>query len=278
MNAVVDVAGPDLPLLVLAVVAAGAFGAIIGSFLNVVIHRVPRGESVVSPPSACPGCGAAIRARDNVPVLSWLLLRGRCRDCGEPISPRYPLVELATALAFAGVVAAVLTTGPTPWVLPALLYLAAVSIALSLIDVDVRRLPDAIVLPSYPVMLVLLAIASAATGDWWALGRAAIGAVASFAFFYLLALLYKGGMGFGDVKLAGVLGTALAWYGWAHLVVGTFLGFLLGGVVGIALIALRLGNRKTMIPFGPYMIVGAWLAIGFGGGIADAYLRTAGLR
>lgn len=265
-------------LLVAAVVAAGVLGLLVGSFLNVVVHRVPRGESVVRPPSACPSCGHPVRPRDNVPVLSWLLLRGRCRDCGTAISARYPLVEAGTALAFAGVAAAVLLAGPTPWVVPALLYLAAASIALGLIDLDVRRLPDAIVLPSYPVLLVLLAVASAGSGDWQALLRAVLGAAAGFGFYLVLALAYPAGMGFGDVKLAGVLGMALAWYGWGELVVGVFLGFLLGGVVGILLVVARLGTRKTMIPFGPYMLVGAWLAVGAGDTLVDAYLRTAGLR
>jgi len=263
-----------LPLVVL----GGLVGLLIGSFLNVVVHRVPAGESVVHPPSACPRCGNRIRPRDNVPVLGWLLLRGRCRDCGEPISPRYPLVEAATALAFAGVAAAVLTAGPTPWVVPALLYLAAVSIALTLIDIDCKRLPDAIVLPSYPVLLVLLAVASGATGDWWSLLRAVAGAAAGFAFYFALAFAYPAGMGFGDVKLAGVLGMLLGWYGWAELVVGGFLGFLLGGVLGLALIALRLGTRTSTIPFGPYMILGTWLAIGWGKDLVDGYLRVAGLR
>ncbi|MGJ7442090.1 prepilin peptidase [Aquipuribacter sp. MA13-6] len=265
-------------LVVTVVVLAGVLGLLIGSFLNVVVHRVPRGESIVTPPSACPGCGARIRPWDNVPVLSWLVLRGRCRDCREPISPRYPLVEAGTGLAFAAVVLAVLTAGPTPWVIPALLYLAAVSIALSLIDIDCKRLPDAIVLPSYPVVLALLAVASWGEGDWWSLARAAIGALAGFAFFFLLAFVYPAGMGFGDVKLAGVLGAVMAWYGWGTLVVGTFLGFLLGGLVGIALIALRLGTRKTLIPFGPYMMLGAWLAVGFGEGLSDLYLTSTGLR
>jgi len=271
-----QVLGPGL--LAWAVVSAGVLGLLVGSFLNVVVHRVPRRQSVVRPPSACPGCGARVRSRDNVPVVSWLLLRARCRDCREPISRRYPLVEAATGLAFAGVVAAVLTAGPTPWLIPALLHLAAVSIALALIDIDVRRLPDAIVLPSYPVLLSLLALASAGSGDYDALLRAVIGAVAGFGFYFVLAFVYPAGMGFGDVKLAGVLGMVLAWYGWGELVVGLFLGFLLGGVVGIALILLRLGTRKTMIPFGPYMIVGVWLAIGVGDGLVDLYLRISGLR
>jgi leader peptidase (prepilin peptidase)/N-methyltransferase len=132
-------------------------GLVLGSFLNVVVHRVPRGESVVRPPSACPGCGKHIRPRDNVPVLGWLLLRGRCRDCGQQISARYPLVELGCAGLFA---ALALRFGFDP-VLPAYLYLAAVGLALALIDIDVRRLPDALTLPSYPVALVLLGLGAA---------------------------------------------------------------------------------------------------------------------
>jgi leader peptidase (prepilin peptidase)/N-methyltransferase len=261
----------------LLVALAGLLGVVIGSFLNVVIYRVPRGESVVHPPSACPRCGIRIRARDNVPVLGWLLLRGRCRDCGEPISVRYPVVEAATGVFFALVTWFALTDERTPAVLPALLYLAAVSVALSLIDVDVKRLPDAIVLPSYGVLLVLLGVASLVEGDWWPFVRALIGAGAGFGFYFLLAVIYPSGMGFGDVKLAGVLGMVLGWYGWAELVVGAFTGFLLGGVVGVLLIVLRLGTRKTMIPFGPYMMLGTWLAIVWGGDVADLYLSAVGL-
>ena len=140
----------------LVVAVATLVGLAIGSFLNVVIWRVPRGESVAHPPSACPRCGHAIRSRDNVPVLSWLLLRGRCRDCGNPISVRYPLVEAGTALLFAVTAWSV----GASWILPALLFLVAISVALALIDIDTKRLPDAIVLPSYPVALGLLALAS----------------------------------------------------------------------------------------------------------------------
>ena len=132
------------------------FGLAIGSFLNVVVWRVPRKESVVSPPSACPACGAGIRGYDNIPVGSWLVLRGRCRDCAEPISARYPLVEAGTGVTF-GLVAWMV--GPS-WGLPAFLYLAGISIALALIDLDTFRLPNAIVLPAYPVTAALLASAS----------------------------------------------------------------------------------------------------------------------
>ena len=256
---------------------AGFLGLLIGSFLNVVVHRVPRRESIVSPPSACPACGHQVRPRDNVPVLSWLLLRARCRDCGEPISVRYPAVELTTALAFAAVAALAWVDDRTVWVLPALLWLAAISIALALIDVDVRRLPDAIVLPSYVVLLVLLAVASAVEGEWWPLARAVLAGAAAFAFYFALVFAHPAGMGFGDVKLAGVLGLVLGWYGWSELVVGLFLGFLLGGLVGTALLALRLATRKTMIPFGPYMIAGAWLALLVGRPLADLYLGMTGL-
>ncbi len=242
-----------------------------------VVYRVPRGESIVSPPSACPGCGHTIRARDNIPVVSWLLLRGRCRDCGEAISPRYPAVELATALAFAAVTVLALRDDRTVWVLPALLYLAAISIALALIDVDVRRLPDAIVLPSYAVVIVLLAGASLVEGDWWPMLRAGIAGAAAFGFYFALIFAYPEGMGFGDVKLAGVLGLVLGWYGWSELVVGLFLGFLLGGLVGVTLLATGLATRKSMIPFGPYMIAGAWLAVLVGRPLADAYLGLTGI-
>lgn len=265
------------PVLLLAVLVAGVLGLLIGSFLNVVAHRVPAGESVVRPPSACPRCDTPIRPRDNVPVLSWVLLRRRCRDCAEPISARYPLVEAGTGVAFALVTWFVLAGEQTPAVLPALLYLAAITIALSLIDIDVKRLPDVIVLPSYLVLALLLAGAALVDGDWGPFLRAMAGAGIGFAFYFVLAFIYPAGMGFGDVKLAGVLGMALAWFGWAELLVGAFLGFLLGGVLGIVLILTRRGTRKTLIPFGPYMMAGTWLAVVLGSGIGAAYLDAFGL-
>jgi leader peptidase (prepilin peptidase) / N-methyltransferase len=138
----------------------------------------------------------------------------------------------------------------------------------------VRRLPDQIVLPSYPVALVLLTGASLLTGEWWSLGRGLIGLVALFAFYFLLALVYPAGMGFGDVKLAGVLGLYLAYLGWGELVTGAFLGFLFGGVVGGLLMVARRAGRKSKIPFGPFMLLGAFAAILVGGALADLYLDT----
>jgi leader peptidase (prepilin peptidase)/N-methyltransferase len=243
------------------------FGLSIGSFLNVVIWRGLRGESVVKPPSACPSCGAAIRPRDNVPMLSWLLLRGRCRNCQAPISPRYPLVELGTALVFA-VVAARFGWHPE---LPAYLYLAAVSIALAGIDIDVKRLPDALTLPSYAVGGVLLAVAS--LDDPHALLRAGLGAAAMFAVYFAICFAYPAGMGFGDVKLSGVLGLYTAWLGWDVWATGLLLGFFSGGLFGLVLIGLGRGGRKTAIPYGPFMLLGAFLAILVGHQLADGYLQ-----
>ncbi len=249
-------------------VLAALVGAAVGSFLNVVVHRVPAGVSVVRPASACPSCGAGIRSRDNVPVLGWLVLRGRCRDCSARISARYPLVEAGTAALFALVTG---LTGPS-WVLPAHLFLAAIAVALALIDVEHHRLPDAIVLPAYPVSAALLALASAATGDWGSLLRAAVAMAALYGLYFLLAVAKPGGMGFGDVKLAGVLGLHLGYASLSALAVGTFAAFLLGGVVGVALMATKRAGRKSHLPFGPFMLAGAGLGLWVGPAAVDAYL------
>jgi leader peptidase (prepilin peptidase) / N-methyltransferase len=253
----------------LLVLACALLGVLVGSFLNVVVWRVPRGESVAHPPSACPSCGHSIRPRDNVPVLSWLLLRGRCRDCGTRISARYPLVELATAVLF-GLTAWRLGL---VWELPAYLYLAAIAVALTLIDLDVRRLPNAIVLPSYVVGAALLLLPAVAAGEWDAYLRALLGALALFALYFALAFAYPAGMGFGDVKLAGVLGLYLGWLGWGELAVGAFLGFLLGGAWGVALLVARRASRKSAIPFGPFMLGGALVAVFVGGSVSQAYVN-----
>jgi leader peptidase (prepilin peptidase)/N-methyltransferase len=266
------------------VVVCAVVGLAIGSFLNVVVWRVPRGESVVSPPSACPACGTPISARDNVPVLGWLLLRGRARCCGAPISVRYPLVEGFTGLAFAGVA---WWLGPS-WALPAWLYLAAISIALTLIDIDHHRLPNAITYPSYVVGAVLLTLgslldgASPAGGGGSQLLRTAIGALALLAFYGLVwfaaAVIYsKPAFGLGDVKLAGILGGYLAWLGWGELIVGAFAGFVFGALGGILLILFGGGGLKSRIPFGPYMIAGAWAAALVGGTLSDWYLGVLGV-
>ena len=276
----------------LMLISVGILGAAIGSFLNVIVYRVPKGLSFVSPPSACPRCGQAIRAWDNIPVLSWLVLRGRCRDCKTSISPRYPLVELGTGLFFALVAwlaaagfatahagysvtgAAIISFAAS---LVAYLYLAAVSVVLSLIDLDTHTLPNTIVLPSYVVGVVLLTCSSAITADYGRLLSAGVGLAALWLLYFLMAVLYPGGMGFGDVKLAGVLGLFLGWLGWGPLVVGAFSAFLLGGLFALALLASRRVTRKGGIPFGPWMLAGAWVGIFAGDTIWHWYLALFGL-
>ena len=277
---------------VAALVLVGLLGLAVGSFLAVVVHRVPRGEPLGGLPGACPACGRRILARDAVPVLSWLLLRGRCRHCGAAIPRRYPAIELATAALFV-LVAAVIGGGVMggasgggagasggggglPWAVPAFLYLAAVSVALAVIDADTRTLPNRIVLPAYPVSLALLAAASAGSGDWGALVRALAGAAILFVFYLALALAYPSGMGFGDVKLAGVLGLFLGWLGWGPLVLGAVAAFVLGGVFSVVLLATGRVGRKSGIPFGPWMLAGAWVGALFGTVLWDRYLALVG--
>lgn len=254
---------------VLVAAFAGLLGLAIGSFLNVVAYRVPRGESVVSPPSACPRCGVEIRARHNVPVLGWLVLRGRCYDCAAPISARYPLVEAATGLLFA---LAGWRFADEPVLLAAYLLFAAVAIALALIDLDVRRLPNTIVLPAYPVLAVLLALAA----DPAALTRGALGAVVLFGFFFAVAFAAPGAMGFGDVKLAGVVGGMTAYLSWGAFLASAFGAFALGAVAGLMLMAGRRAGRKTAVPFGPFMLLGAWVSILGASGLGELYLERIG--
>jgi leader peptidase (prepilin peptidase) / N-methyltransferase len=262
-----------MSLLLLAVVV---FGLAIGSFLNVVIYRVPAGQSLVAPGSHCPHCGAAVRNRHNVPVLGWLVLRGRCADCACPISARYPLVELFTAAAFVAVTWRLAATDRLAG-LPVWLYFTAIAIALAAIDLDCHRLPNALVLPSYPVLTLLLAGTAVWQQDYSPLLRAAIGCVALFGGYFALALAYPKGMGFGDVKLAGLIGAMLGWLSYPALLVGAFAAFLLGGAAGIAVIASRRGTGKTPLPFGPFMLAGAAIALYLAQPLADGYLRLTGL-
>jgi leader peptidase (prepilin peptidase)/N-methyltransferase len=244
----------------------GLFGLAVGSFLNVVIYRVPRGESPIRPASYCPACGNEVRNRHNIPVFGWLLLHGRCADCAAPISARYPLIEAGTAALFVAVAARF----GLAWELPAYLYLAAVAVALAAIDIDVLRLPDVIVLPSYGIALVLFIPAMIAQQSWTAGLRGLIAAGALYALYFLLAVVHPG-MGFGDVKLSLLLGLYLGWLGWSSLAVGAFAGFLLGGIVGAALLLARRATRKTRIPYGPAMLAGAFVAVFAAAPIAHWY-------
>jgi leader peptidase (prepilin peptidase) / N-methyltransferase len=252
------------------IVLVGLLGLAVGSFLNVVIWRVPRGESIVRPGSHCPICDNEIGPRDNIPVLSWLLLKGRCRNCHSPISPRYPLVELGTCALF---VAFAFHFGLHA-VLPAYLYLAAVGISLAMIDLDLHRLPDALTLPSYPVGLALLGVAAIVDDDGHAYVRALMGLAALLAFYALVWFVHPAGMGFGDVKLSGVIGLYLGYLGWGSLAVGAFAAFAVGAVVSVGIVLFKAGGRKTKIPFGPFMLIGVLIGIYAGHPIAHAYTSS----
>jgi leader peptidase (prepilin peptidase) / N-methyltransferase len=250
-------------------VLASVLGMCIGSFVNVVAYRVPRGESLMRPPSACPDCRKLIRARHNVPVLGWLVLRGRCYDCGLPISARYPVVEAATGALFA---LAGWRFAAEPLLLAAYLSFAGIAVALALIDLDVHRLPNVIVLPAYPVLGVLLAIGLGGH----ALLRAGIGAAVLFGLFFVVAMVAPRGMGFGDVKLAGVIGGMTAAISWGAFLVGAFGAFFLGAVAGVLLMVSQRAGRKTAVPFGPFMLLAAWASILGASGIGQVYLDRLG--
>jgi leader peptidase (prepilin peptidase)/N-methyltransferase len=252
--------------------ACGMLGLLIGSFLNVVIWRVPRDESVVRPASHCPSCDAAIRPYDNVPVLSWLLLRARCRDCGAGISARYPAVELLTGAVFVALGWRVGADLGQYVALLGFLVLGAVGVAQAMIDIDVRRLPFRVTNVAWGAGLVALAGQSAVDAHWWPFLRALAGMAALYSFYDVLAFLQPKGMGLGDVHLAGPLGLFLGWLGWSSLAVGAFMGFLIGGLGGLALVVGRRAGMKSAIPFGPYMLAGAFVAILAGQALGGVYL------
>jgi len=256
-------------VLAAGVTLAVLMGLVFGSFANVVVHRVPLKQSVVRPASRCPSCGAALRARDNIPVLSWLLLRGRCRNCGARISPRYPAIETLTAVLFG--LAAWRIRPATDLV--AYLPLLWVLVVLSFIDLEHKLLPNRIVVPSFVAGVALLGIAAALGPGVGAWVRAFLGAGVAFGFFFVLALISPRGMGMGDVKLSAVLGLGLAYLGWGRLLVGFFISFLAGAVGGIGLIAARRAGMKSEVPFGPYLALGTIVSILFGGPIVHAWLR-----
>lgn len=254
--------------MILAAAAAGTLGLLIGSFLNVVVHRVPEGRSVAEGRSSCPACGAVIRPRDNVPVLSWVLLGGRCRDCRAPISVRYPLVELSCAVLFA---ALALRLGVDP-VLPALLALGAAGIALALIDLDVGRLPFVITIPMLAVVAALLVVDGLADG-WSPAGTAVLSMAVWLGIYGGLWFGTAGrGMGLGDVVLAPSLGLALGWLGWGPSLVGLLAGFCAGALVGLALLAVGRAKRRTALPFGPFMLTGAAVGVFVGSAAWGGYL------
>jgi leader peptidase (prepilin peptidase) / N-methyltransferase len=246
-----------------AIAAALLGGLLVGSFLNVVAYRLPRGESLVRPRSRCPHCGQQLRGVDNVPVLSWLALRGRCHHCGAPISARYPLVELTTGALYAAVVAS--QDDAVRIVLGLLLVTALVPI--TLIDLDQRIIPNRITGPA-----ALAAVVAIVALDVDFLPEALIAGVAAGGFFFMAVVLYPRGMGMGDVKLAAVLGLYLG----RAVAPAIFIALVSGVAVGAAVIA-RKGvkeGRKTAVPFGPFLALGGVIAFFVGEDLVDAYLDT----
>jgi len=247
------------PALVLAFVG----GLIFGSFLTVVAHRVPRGESVVGGRSHCPHCGAQIAAYDNVPVFSWLLLRGRSRCCGERISVRYPLTELTLAVLWVATVV-VLWDDPTEVALG--LVFTATLLAVTLTDLERRVIPNKILLAS-----AILAVVIAAVGDPSSLPERAIAAVAAGGILFLVVLAYPKGMGLGDVKLTAVMGLFLG----RNVAPAVLVALLVGSIVGLAMIAREgAAARKQAIPFGPFLALGGVVGLLAGDQLVDLYLST----
>jgi leader peptidase (prepilin peptidase)/N-methyltransferase len=248
--------------MVPALAPAAVFGLLIGSFLNVVAWRLPRGLSLVRPRSQCPGCGTQVKPYDNVPVISWLVLRGRCRGCRQHISARYPVVEAVTAALYVAVVAA-------KWddALQVALGLVLVTflVPIAVIDLDLKIIPNKLTGPAAVLAVVLgAAIEPSFIPEQLAAGFGAL------LFFYLPALIHRKGMGMGDVKLAGVLGLYLG----RAVAPAIFAGLVLGVVVGAAIVARQgvAAGRRVKVPFGPFLAIGAVLAIFFGDAVVDAYL------
>jgi leader peptidase (prepilin peptidase)/N-methyltransferase len=258
----------------LIVLVSTLLGLAAGSFTNVLIVRLPKGESLLQP-SHCIRCGKEIHWHQNVPVLSFLLLRGRCAGCGERFSARYPMVEIATAVCFAFIGVALADNLSTEAFLAAIAFacMVACGIALAVIDIEHRILPNQLVYSTFGVGLVLLSLASVVSSDYVRLQNAAIGLALLTVCFGLVAVLKPSGMGLGDVKLAGTLGFYLAWLGWGALAIGMLVALILAAGFGIALMILRRAKSTSAIAFGPWLIGGSVFGIFAGDQIWQSYLQ-----
>jgi len=263
-------------------------GSVIGSFLNVCIHRIPIGSSIVFPPSQCPRCGSRVKAIDNIPIVSYILLRGRCRDCREVISPRYPLVECLNGLLYA-LIAWRFGIGGS-----GIFYMAFTSalIVITFIDLDHQIIPDSITLPGIVVGLLFASLPSiwnaAMTAEVPAalrsislvdpynrsqeMGflRSLMGMAIGGGLFLAIAAISRGGMGGGDIKMMGMMGSVLGWKG---VLMTTFAASLTGSIIGILLMIFRGKGRKSKIPFGPFLALGGMLSLLFGEELVGIYLR-----
>ncbi len=248
-------------MFTLLIVGCGVFGLLIGSFLNVVIYRVPRQLSVVSPPSACPRCGNRLLTRDNIPVVSWLFLRGKCRSCAAPIAKRYPLVELLTGVLFSLIAARL----GVSWSVPAFLAFTAGLIALSWIDVEHLLLPKRLVYIHLAIVFAMLLIAASITHEWRHLVIAVCCAIGWWLIFFLLNLFNPHWLGFGDVRFSLVLGLGLGWLSVGHVIFGFFAANFIGLIVSGALLIAKKIERSRRLPYGVFLSAGSVASILFAG-------------
>lgn len=244
-------------MLAALIIGLAVFGLVIGSFLNVVIYRVPQRLSLIAPGSFCPSCGASLLARENVPLLSFVVQRGKCRHCQVRISLRYPFVELLTAALFAGTAARL----RLHWDLPAYIVLAAGLVALGFIDLDRRVLPRQIIFFTGSVTGVLLLIASGASDDWTRIGVGFASSFVWFTLFYSVHRIDRRLLGLGDVRLAPLLGFALGWLGVGYSVAGFVLASVIGAAFGMVLLVTGRATKKTAVPFGPFLVAGCEIAV-----------------
>ncbi|HEX2785763.1 MAG TPA: A24 family peptidase [Ilumatobacteraceae bacterium] len=248
---------------------SAAYGLLLGSFLTVVVDRVPRGASIVAPGSACGNCGLRLGFRDLVPVFSWLALRGRCRRCHTDIGTEPLILELLTGLLF-GLFA---WRFGLDWALPAFCVLGAGLIGLSWIDLRTKRLPRQIIYVTAAIGVPLLCLAALVRHEPRRMWMMLLGAGLALAFMGLVYIASRGGMGDGDVRLSPLLGAYLGWLNPGFVGVGLFLGFFAGAVVGVAMMAAGRAGRKTAVPFGPFLALGTIVAVFIGQRCIDIFLR-----
>jgi leader peptidase (prepilin peptidase) / N-methyltransferase len=249
-------------------VAVFLTGIAMGSFANVVIYRVPRGLSIVKPRSFCPGCSTPISSFDNLPLVSWLVLRGRCRHCGCPISPRYFLVELAAGVMYVAVFAH-FGFGWDAFLIP-YLFLVTVTLMVGVIDIEQQIIPNVIILPALLAGLAAAGVIALARGDWGILAEQVAGMLIGGVPLGLVALLIPRGMGMGDAKLMAFVGVILGW----KVIPAIFLGFLTGVLWVIVPLVTGKKGLKDRIPFGPFLVLGSWISIFAGGWIVELYRTT----
>lgn len=273
--------------MLISIVIAAVYGLIFGSFANAVAYRVPTGETLWSR-SHCPKCDAQITAGQNIPVISWLVLRGKCANCKNPISIQYPAIELLTSILF-GLMAwktVSLYGASDNWhtysILTAALigivlcYFAFIGVVLSIIDIKTMRLPTVLIYPTFIFSVVLLSASAWFLGDLSKIAWMLIGGAGSFIVYFIIWFLFPKGFGFGDVRLILLTGSILGWFSLGHAVLGLILPFIILSIVALPLMITKILTRKTKVPLGPWIIAGAIISILFGDIIINTYLTIGG--